>query len=277
MPPTARPQPHAPPPQRTAPLALVALAMLALGIAWTAQAAATVQHVEEVHPPQNAWHERGTFRYAVPVQDGTEGFENGTVLDMGEPGYFLPVSPQFHASFNWTREGDAAPSGASTGTLEVVAQDRYGDWSLRHEIADATEAASAGPLTLGGWVDLATLEARAHDEARRHGADPADAQWRLVATVRAQDDHDAPRIFEMPFRVDAPLYVLPSPDALEHVREHGEPVVTLRRVGGGLDALIDDPQGPLAILAGAAALAYACPPLLAGRTQPATSTDGEGE
>lgn len=231
-------------------IAAAALVALALGILWSLQAA-TDAPPTEVTRTVDPWVERGAFRYAPILSDGSGE------LAMGEPGYFTTQAPRVRVAFDWTLDDAASERVAAVGELLLVVENDKPAWSDTTRLAEGTyEGPAEGSLVLVGEVDLTAIEARL---AQTPGRDPAAARWSFVADVRfasapvATHRSDA-SAFELPLSYAPPLYTLPGEDAAHVTKDHTSHVIERTPPPSGLDALAARPIGPALVALGLVAL-----------------------
>ncbi len=231
---------------RTA-LAAVALAALALGTLWSTQAASATRVQVATIPAPDAWTESATFTYRVPVANASGPYAAGTVLGMGEPGYFTTISPRFEVAFRWEPEGLPAARLTASGTLKLIVQGA-GGWRFEAPLDNRT--ASGQALALGGVVDLPAIQR----DVEAAGHDASNASWAVVARVAYAAPGVQSSTFTLPIQYDPPLYVLPSAEALATTTAHGQPETRVTQTRAGLPGLLGAPAAPALALAGVGAL-----------------------
>lgn len=232
-------------------LTIAALACLALGLAWSVDAATNVESYDEVERI-DPWGERGSFTYAPILADGSGE------LPMGEPGYFTNEAPTMRVGFAWQLDDVAARRVTALGDLSLVVQHR----AWKHVVPLATGQLDGNPgdaLVLEGTIDLPATEAAIEATP---GRDASEATWALLAKVRfasaPSESHkgDASE-FTLPIQYTPPLYSLPGESASTFSKDHASTRVVHHEAPSGPRALLREPSGPGLVLAGIAGLAIA--------------------
>jgi uncharacterized protein DUF5305 len=236
--------------------------LLLLCAAWSYDAAGRIERIHEV--TQDHRHvEQGVFTYSVPVVVDSAAWANGTVLGMGEPGYFSTISPRALVNFTWEmREG--APSNVQAVASLVLAvraeQANTGRvlWSFEDALAEGTSNGSSA-LVVPAVLDIPAIDARVRDTVQTLGLQDLGTAWTMVATVSytAQFPWGQERnttAFTLPVERAPPMYMLPGADALRFPREHADVQTVVHEQRAGAAGLVRAPLGPLAFLAGAALL-----------------------
>ncbi|HEV8359498.1 MAG TPA: DUF5305 family protein [Candidatus Thermoplasmatota archaeon] len=258
--------------RRGAALAL-GLAALAIGALWSASAFTHIDRAQ-VAEEEHRWVEEGRFAYAVPVVRASPAFPNGTLLGMGEPGYFSTISPQVMLNFTWVLQEPSAPVAASAilvVQVRALGPDGRAYWTLERELANATLAAGQG-IGLAGVLDLPATDAEVRETLATLGMQQPETAWTLVARVTfgAQmpwGHVQNTSVFTLPMERAPPLYTLPGADAASDARAHADERVVVRAHQAGLAGLAAAPLAPLLAVAGAAAVA------LAARRRPSPPPD----
>lgn len=259
------------------------VAMLAIAALWTVDAATAVERLETA-TLSDRWEEVGTFTYRITVLKPSHAFPNGTVLGMGEAGYFTTISPRVDVAYRWSAFSPGGARVAAAASLELVVSSTSPAgrpyWTLRYPLANATFAgAGEDGLVLRGLFDFDRVLPDVENTSLVLGARNAKIAWELEAVVKYALEADAISArnasrFSLPIDVDVPLYVLPDEDAASFARAHGreERVVEERRAG--LGAALARPGLALPFSLGAAGLGLVW---RERRTRPAVSSSAERE
>lgn len=244
-------------------LGTVGVLAVALGVAWAEDAIARVERTERAIVADR-WVEEGRFTYLVPVVRDSPAFPNGTVLPMGEPGYFATVSPRVNLTFAWRLTEPEDTVVRAAGTLTVVlrsdAPDGRAYWTIERSLASALPTNVTGDgLVLGGTLDVATLAAEAENVTRGLGARPGKTRWDVVARVHFTvetpfGDWGNASSFTLPVQYENPLYTLPDEEGSALERPHGRTVLLVEETRAGPRALLAKPLVPATILGGLALL-----------------------
>lgn len=233
-----------------APVTLASVAAIALGALWAADAAQAVERLESASI-EGRFVEEGAFTYSVTVLRPSPAFREGTVLGMGEAGYFTTVAPRVDLAFRWSIPEPAGARAAAAVSLELVvsATSPTGRayWTLRYPLAEATHAGAADEgVLLRAFFDFDRVLPDVANTTQALGANGARIAWEVVATAKYAADgpgfeaRNASR-FALPIDVDAPLYVLPDEDGARFVREHGTPRVRVEERVAGVAGVLERP------------------------------------
>lgn len=246
-------------------LSWLGASLLVVG-AWisTAAYAAPASSSHEVETA--LWRETSSFSYAVAVTRSTTRWPEGTLLPMGEPAYFRSESGSVLVEHAWLPDAPEDARGVAASELRVLveARDRMGRpyWSVSHPLDQATTQDLAAGVHVAGRVDMDRLVNEVATLNRELPAGEGALNWSVRATIvwsveSAGERTSGESVYELPFLVDDPRFVLPAADALQEERPHTRGTrVTVASVAGW-PGVLRSLKGPLLLAAGALALGAA--------------------